>query len=85
MRAQFDFAMAISSTLRRSIPQALTGECNKSVNWRLQTPCIDRRAMSKATSAPAARAEALRVQLDDANHRYHVLDEPAITDAEYDG
>jgi len=40
--------------------------------------------MSKATSAPAARAEALRVQLADANHRYHVLDEPSITDAEYD-
>jgi DNA ligase (NAD+) len=40
--------------------------------------------MSKATSAPAARAEALREQIDDANHRYHVLDEPSITDAEYD-
>jgi len=40
--------------------------------------------MSKVTSTPAARAEALRVQLGDANHRYHVLDEPSITDAEYD-
>jgi len=32
----------------------------------------------------AARAEQLRAQIDDANHRYHVLDEPTITDAEYD-
>jgi len=36
---------------------------------------------------PAAirrRADELRERLTDANHRYHVLDEPAITDAEYD-
>jgi len=30
------------------------------------------------------RAETLRAQIADANHRYHVLDEPTITDAEYD-
>ena len=30
------------------------------------------------------QVESLRTQIDDANHRYHVLDEPAITDAEYD-
>jgi DNA ligase (NAD+) len=30
------------------------------------------------------RAAALRAQLDDASHRYHVLDEPAIPDVEYD-
>ena len=35
-------------------------------------------------SATAARAEELRRAIEDANHRYHVLDEPAITDAEYD-
>ncbi|MGN6223098.1 NAD-dependent DNA ligase LigA [Pseudoxanthomonas sp.] len=33
---------------------------------------------------PADRAIALRRQLDDANYRYHVLDEPNIPDAEYD-
>jgi NAD-dependent DNA ligase len=33
---------------------------------------------------PAARAAELRRRLEDANHRYHVLDEPDITDAEYD-
>jgi DNA ligase (NAD+) len=32
----------------------------------------------------AQRAAKLREQIDDANHRYHVLDEPAITDAAYD-
>src|SRR5450755_2931579 len=30
------------------------------------------------------RAEKLRAQIADANHRYHVLDDPQITDADYD-
>ena len=37
--------------------------------------------------APAeivARAAALRAQIEQANYRYHVLDDPDITDAEYD-
>jgi DNA ligase (NAD+) len=34
--------------------------------------------------APATRAADLRRRLEDANHRYHVLDDPDITDAEYD-
>jgi DNA ligase (NAD+) len=33
---------------------------------------------------PAARAAQLRAQLEDANHRYYILDEPSITDAEFD-
>ena len=33
---------------------------------------------------PAARIAELRRRIDDANHRYHVLDEPDIPDAEYD-
>ena len=32
----------------------------------------------------AERAAALRKQLDDANYRYHVLDDPQISDADYD-
>jgi DNA ligase (NAD+) len=36
------------------------------------------------TPTPAARIADLRRQLEDANHRYHVLDEPNIPDAEYD-
>lgn len=35
-------------------------------------------------SSPAVRAAELRRQIEDANHRYHVLDDPAIPDAEYD-
>ena len=35
-------------------------------------------------STPAARVAELRRRLEDANHRYHVLDDPDITDAEYD-
>ena len=38
------------------------------------------RLRQKHAIAPQACAT-----IDDANHRYHVLDEPAITDAEYDG
>lgn len=33
---------------------------------------------------PAARIDALRRQLDDANYRYHVLDDALIPDVEYD-
>ena len=36
------------------------------------------------TPTPAARIDDLRRRIDDANHRYHVLDEPDITDLEYD-
>jgi len=33
---------------------------------------------------PATRVEELRAKLNDANHRYHVLDAPTISDREYD-
>lgn len=33
---------------------------------------------------PAARAADLRAQLEEANHRYYILDDPSITDAEFD-
>jgi DNA ligase (NAD+) len=33
---------------------------------------------------PAARAAELRAQLDEANHRYYILDDPSISDAEFD-
>ena len=33
---------------------------------------------------PAARAADLRARIDEANHRYHVLDAPTISDREYD-
>ena len=39
--------------------------------------------MTKAT-APADRIAALRRRIDDANHRYHVLDDPDLPDVEYD-
>jgi DNA ligase (NAD+) len=37
-----------------------------------------------APNDPAARAPELRQRIEDANYRYHVLDEPAIADIEYD-
>jgi DNA ligase (NAD+) len=37
-----------------------------------------------AKTTPAARIEDLRRRIDDANHRYYVLDEPSIPDPEYD-
>ncbi len=36
------------------------------------------------TDRSEARAEELRAQIDEANYRYYVLDDPAITDAEFD-
>ena len=36
-------------------------------------------------STPAARAKVLRTQLNEHNHRYYVLDDPSVSDAEYDG
>ena len=33
---------------------------------------------------PAARAAELRALLEEANHRYHVLDDPTISDAQFD-
>lgn len=36
------------------------------------------------TSDPAARADELRAILNEANHRYHVLDAPTMPDREYD-
>ena len=35
------------------------------------------------TPSASAREE-LRAQIEDANHRYYILDDPAITDAEFD-
>src|SRR5579884_1774549 len=34
---------------------------------------------------PSARAKELRTLLEEANYRYYVLDDPQISDAEYDG
>jgi DNA ligase (NAD+) len=39
---------------------------------------------STSRSSPAKRAAELRTFLDEANYRYHVLDEPRISDPEYD-
>ncbi|MGA8533528.1 MAG: NAD-dependent DNA ligase LigA [Candidatus Tumulicola sp.] len=40
--------------------------------------------MSRRTDGVAERAAALRAQIEEANHRYYVLDDPAIADAEFD-
>ena len=40
--------------------------------------------MTTNSTSAAQRVAELRQQLDDANHRYYVLDEPDIPDAEYD-
>ncbi len=39
---------------------------------------------AQPSTDPAIRAAELRALVDDANYRYHVLDEPAIADIEYD-
>lgn len=40
--------------------------------------------MNQTSSSVAARAQALRLELDDHNRRYHQLDAPIISDAQYD-
>jgi len=40
--------------------------------------------MSAKTETPAARAAHLRERIEDANYRYHVLDDPDIPDIKYD-
>ncbi|HEY3674595.1 MAG TPA: NAD-dependent DNA ligase LigA [Candidatus Tumulicola sp.] len=40
--------------------------------------------MAKSSRNAAVRVEQLRARVDEANHRYYVLDEPSITDAEFD-
>lgn len=40
--------------------------------------------MTTKSADPAARAAELRTIIDEANHRYHVLDAPTMEDAEYD-
>src|SRR5688572_3831322 len=47
-------------------------------------PGLERIRRPMTTSDPAARAGELRAQLEEANHRYHVLDAPTISDREYD-
>jgi DNA ligase (NAD+) len=37
-----------------------------------------------SATKPEARASELRAQIEEANYRYYVLDDPAITDAEFD-
>ena len=37
-----------------------------------------------STPSPADRVAELRTRIEDANHRYYVLDDPSIPDAEYD-
>lgn len=39
---------------------------------------------NNAADSAAQRAAALRAQLEDANYRYYVLDDPTLADAEYD-
>jgi DNA ligase (NAD+) len=41
-------------------------------------------AAPPAAPVPAARAAALREQLERAGHEYYVLDRPSLSDAEYD-
>src|SRR6185436_10546855 len=40
--------------------------------------------MARARQDPRAEVERLRRELDEHNHRYYVLDDPLVSDAEYD-
>ncbi|WP_245156319.1 NAD-dependent DNA ligase LigA [Agrilutibacter solisilvae] len=40
--------------------------------------------MSPSSQSPATRIDALRQQIEDANYRYYVLDDPSLPDSDYD-
>src|SRR5262249_26790754 len=40
--------------------------------------------MARPAESPRHEVDRLRREIDDHNHRYHVLDDPEISDAEYD-
>ena len=49
-----------------------------------QNPLFDGADLAKATSDPAARAEALRREIEHHSYRYYALDAPTISDAAFD-
>lgn len=51
--------------------------------WPTSDPEIPMNPTEKATS-PATRAAELRARIEEANYRYHVLDDAQIADADYD-
>ena len=49
-----------------------------------KTKPMTKKPMAKTTAPEAARVAELRGLIEEANHRYHVLDAPTMSDAEYD-
>lgn len=49
-----------------------------------QNPLFDGADLAKATSDPAARAEALRREIEHHSYQYYALDSPTISDAAFD-
>ena len=49
-----------------------------------QQNLLDERALAEATSDPAARAEALRREIEHHSYQYYALDAPTISDAAFD-
>ena len=49
-----------------------------------QNPLFDGAGLAKATSDPAARAEALRREIEHHSYQYYALDAPTISDAAFD-
>ena len=65
----------------RSTPRTCAPGSERRGRWDRRGQTLDR---ADDATDPAARAAELRAQLNDANHRYHVLDAPTISDREYD-
>src|SRR5665647_3643253 len=56
--------------------------CLPNVIWHVKFGGVD--VMDQDIERAKERAEALRKEIEDHNHRYYVMDNPTISDAQYD-
>ena len=68
------------------MPQSLRQSDEKTLNRELMRAedAAAPPAQSGRMTSRAARADELRAQIEEANYRYYALDDPQITDAEFD-
>src|SRR4029078_10492104 len=68
-----------TSTVRRPMDQT-----NPDATLSQRRPAMTATSAGKADTTAAARAATLREEIERASYEYHVLDQPSMSDAEYD-